>query len=83
MAIIVPAQSIPVSNYIWFNIKPLTCDFRGPQESILGPMLFLLYANSWPDAVRSSQIAAFADDAKILKRNNINARCRTTSGGPI
>ena len=27
-------------------------------------MLFLLYV---PDAVRSSQIAAFADDTKILK----------------
>ena len=50
-----------------FNIKPLTCDFGGPQESILGPMLFLLYANSWPDALRSSQIAPFADDAKIFK----------------
>ena len=30
-------------------------------------MLFLLYANSWPDAVRSSEIAAFADDTKIFK----------------
>ena len=49
------------------NIKPLTCDFRGPTGSTLGPMLFLLYVNSWPDAVRSSQIAAFADDAKIFK----------------
>ena len=29
--------------------------------------MFLLYVNSWPDAVRSSQIAAFADDAKIFK----------------
>ena len=30
-------------------------------------MLFRLYVNSLPDAVRSSQIAAFADDAKIFK----------------
>ena len=30
-------------------------------------MLFLLYVNSWPDAVRSSQIAALADDTKIFK----------------
>ena len=30
-------------------------------------MLFLLYVNSLPDAVRSSQIAAFADDANISK----------------
>ena len=37
------------------------------QGSILGPMLFLLYVNSLPDAVRSSQIASFADDRKIFK----------------
>ena len=30
-------------------------------------MLFLLYVNSLPDCVRSSQIAALADDTKILK----------------
>ena len=38
-----------------------------PQGSILGPMLFLLYVNSLPDAVRSSQITSFADDTKIFK----------------
>ena len=37
------------------------------QGSILGPMLFLLYVNSLPDAVRSSQITPFADDTKIFK----------------
>ena len=30
-------------------------------------MLFLLFVNSLPNAVRSSQIAAFADDTKIFK----------------
>ena len=30
-------------------------------------MLFLLYVNFLPNAVRSSQIAAFADDTKIFK----------------
>ena len=37
------------------------------QGSILGPKLFLLYVNSLPDAVRSSQIAAFAEDTKVFK----------------
>ena len=30
-------------------------------------MLFVLYVNPLPDVVRSSQIAAFADDTKVFK----------------
>ena len=30
-------------------------------------MLFVLYVNSLPDVVRSSQIAPFADDTKVFK----------------
>ena len=47
--------------------SPLPVTSGVPQGSILGLMLFLLYVNSVPDAVRSSQIAAFADDTKIFK----------------
>ena len=47
--------------------SPLPATSGVPQGSILGAMLFLLYVNSLPDVVRSSQIAAFADDTKVFK----------------
>ena len=47
--------------------SPLPVTSEVPHGSILGPMLFRLYLNSLPDVVRPSQIAAFANDAKIFK----------------
>ena len=50
--------------------------------SILGPMLFLLYANLLPDVVQSSRLAAFADDTYFLLKQSllkrIHRRCRLT-----
>ena len=50
--------------------------------SILGPMLFLLYANLLPDVVQSSRVAAFADDTNFLLKQSllkrIHRRCRLT-----
>ncbi len=35
-----------------------------PQESQLGPILFLLFVNDMPDVVTSATLAMFADDSK-------------------
>ena len=67
MARNLPAQSIPASDYIGCNIKPLTLTSEVSKGSILGPMSFLVYVNSLPDVLRSSQIASFADDTKVFK----------------
>ena len=40
---------------------------QAPSGVHIGPMLFLLYANSLPGTVKSSHVAAFADDTKIFK----------------
>ena len=40
-----------------------------PQDSILGPVLFSLYVNDLPDAIKSSHVAMFVDDTKLFKIN--------------
>ena len=38
-----------------------------PQESILGPALFLIYVNNLPDSILNSKVAMFADDTKVYE----------------
>ena len=38
-----------------------------PQGSILGPILFLVYTNDFPNAISHCTLAMFADDSKLLK----------------
>lgn len=52
---------------IGVNSQALSVTSGVPQGSIFGPMLFLLYANSLPGAVKSSYVSAFADGSKIFK----------------
>ena len=47
---------------------PLPVSSGVPQDSILGPMLFLIYVNNLPDSVLTSHVTMFADDTKIYKQ---------------
>ena len=46
----------------------LSCTSGIAQESILGPILFIIYINDLSDSIMHSDIFLYADDAKILKR---------------
>lgn len=45
--------------------KPREVKYGVPQGSILGPLLFLLYVNDFPQQIRH-QMVMFADDATVI-----------------
>jgi len=47
--------------------SPATSEIRGPQVSILGPLLFLIYINDLPQCIVYASCHLFSDDAKLLK----------------
>ena len=48
--------------------KVISCGV--PQESILGPLLFLLYKNDLPDCLKSTTPGMYADDTQIFSFSN-------------
>ena len=51
-------------NNVCSDIKPISCGV--PQGSILGPLIFILYVNSLPNALAQSETFLYADDTAIL-----------------
>ena len=55
-------QRCYVSGYL---SKPQKIDYGVPQESILGPLLFLIYINDLPNCIEKSTLRMFADDTTL------------------
>ncbi len=52
------------------SMREITCGV--PQGSILGPLIFILYVNQLPSAVKNGQCFLYADDTAIVcSRDNI------------
>jgi len=49
-----------------------------PVGSLLGPILFLLFVDDLPNAVKTSTVACYADDTKIFKRIDSITDCNAS-----
>lgn len=57
------------TNYNSTNSETLRCNIGVPQGSILGPFLFLIYINDFPNAAKPAESKLFADDSNLFTHN--------------
>ena len=66
-------QSISVNGTI---SKPMPIQFGVSQGSVLGPLLFIMYINNLPLAVRACSMELYADDTLTFLLVNLLAKLR-------
>ena len=62
-------QSVRIGSVI---SSPLKITFGVPQGSILGPLLFLIYINDFPQYIRDCLLVIYADDTQIMLTGEID-----------
>ena len=57
-------QTCSVNGYM-SSFKPIS--YGVPHESILGPLLFIIYMNDLPSSVKEAELTLYADDTSLYK----------------